>query len=268
MFEVRSVCQSFYCRALDADRGELEAALIDLARVLPAAASIQEIEMLTDLLRTCTTDAGVRFHQDYHRRSRQKRCAGSPVEQAMHVWGQYNNDSRVMLQCWTIAFLQVFDATHQIPPAEKAATILRKRFGDPPGLSALAVEVGVSRNVLARSFRDCYQMSGREYLARVRLRWFIERVRMPGSNATRLAREAGYESYHNLIHALRQRTGFTPSEIRQMESDVMGELHVQKLSLARGGDSGLAAARKPLRSTAPPWLEQDSVPGQRSLERG
>jgi AraC-like DNA-binding protein len=58
-------------------------------------------------------------------------------------------------------------------------------------------------------------MSTREYLTRVRLHWAIVQLRRPGSNAGRVAEEAGYSSRHSLYDALRQRTGLTPGAIRR-----------------------------------------------------
>jgi hypothetical protein len=158
MFEVRARCQSFYCLAMNAERVELEGALTSLARSMPAAQSIQEAAALTDRLKICTTEVGIGFHREYHRRRSQRPCEGSAVESAMHVWSQHHDDPRVMLQRWTGAFLESFDANHPASPAEKAASILRTRFSDPPGLNALASEVGASRSALVRDFRQHYRI--------------------------------------------------------------------------------------------------------------
>jgi AraC-like DNA-binding protein len=224
MFEVRTTCQSFYCQAMHADRAEFEAALTWLVRSIPAAESIQEAAALTDRLKICTAEVGVGFHQQYHRRTSQVACAGSAVENAMHVWRQHHTDPRVTLQRWIEEFLLSFDATHPTPPAEKAASILRARFTDPPGLTALASAVGASRSRLVRDFRQRYRMSVGEYATRVRLHAFIEALRKPASSATRAAEGAGYGSYHNAVDALRRRTGFAPAAVRALKRDAVREL--------------------------------------------
>jgi len=71
-----------------------------------------------------------------------------------------------------------------------------------------------------------------EYSTRVRLRWFVDEVRMPGSIAGQLAEEAGYSRYHNLLDALGQRTGLTPSEVRQLSHNDVRELLDVRLGLA------------------------------------
>ena len=73
--------------------------------------------------------------------------------------------------------------------------------------------------MLARDFLRRYKMTGSEYLTRVRLVRFIEEVRKPGATATEAAREAGYESYHNLLDALKRRTGLAPGGIRRLTHD-------------------------------------------------
>ena len=224
MFEVRARCQSFYCVAINADRTELECALTTLAHSLPPAQSIQEAAALTDQLKICTTEVGIGFHREYHERRSLWRCEGSAVETAMHVWSQHHDDPRVILQWWTAEFLQSFDATHPVSPAEKAASILRARFSDPPRLNALACEVGTSRSALVRDFRERYRMSVGEFLTRVRLRSFIDDLRNPAARAAGAAERAGYDSYHNVVDALRRRTGLTPGKVRDLHDAALCEL--------------------------------------------
>jgi AraC-like DNA-binding protein len=231
MFEVRSHCQSFNCLALHADRAELETALTWLAHSAPAAESIQEADALKDRLKDCAIDAGVRFHQEYHRRAMHRQCRGSAVESAMHIWSHHQSDPRVTLQRWIPEFLTAFDATHPSSPAERAAAVLRSTFRNPSSLNALAIEVGASRSGLTRDFQRRYGIPSGEYSTRVRLRWFIEELCTTSASAASIAREAGYDSYHNLVDALRRRTGLTPNEIRGLSHDEVRELISAKLAL-------------------------------------
>jgi AraC-like DNA-binding protein len=101
-------------------------------------------------------------------------------------------------------------------------------------LDALAGEVGASRSMLTRRFRRQYGISCFEYLTRVRLRWFVNEVREPGANAGRLAQQAGYQRYHNLLDALRRRTGLTPREARRLPHHEACALLDGQLALAHG----------------------------------
>jgi AraC-like DNA-binding protein len=231
MFEVRSACQSFHCTACHADRAQFESALKWLWESAPAPESLQEAEALKDRLEMCAIEAGTAFHHAYHARSPHAHCVGSPVEATLHFWAAYHIDPRVMLRRWSEAFLSAFDTTHPSSAAERAAAILRARFRTALDLDALATDTGACRSALTRHFRACYGMSCGEYLTRVKLRWFIDEVRKPGSNAGRLAEEAGYNRYHNLLDALRRRTGLTPAEVLHLPDNEVRELFELKLRL-------------------------------------
>ena len=78
-------------------------------------------------------------------------------------------------------------------------------------------------------------MSVGEYLTRVRLRTFIEHVRKPSASAIRAAEDAGYASYHNVVDALRRRTGLGPTEIRGLSQDSLRDVLDVNLPLDRTG---------------------------------
>lgn len=156
----------------------------------------------------------------------------APVEPA--------SDARLMLRRWTDIFLLGFDMAHPPSPAEQAAGILRTSFCNPPALDDLARQTATSRSALARDFRRRYGFSRGEYLTRVRLRWFIAQIRGTDRNATRAAREAGYESYHNMVEALKLRTGLTPTEVRRLDCGHVDGLLNGPLALGRPGPSPTA----------------------------
>jgi AraC-like DNA-binding protein len=159
------------------------------------------------------------------------------IEAGLEGWISNSPDPRKAFESWTRAFLWAFDATHPIHPSERAATILRTRFRNPPDLDGLAREVGASKSALTRSFREQYGMSCGEYLTRFRLAWFTTALRGPGSRASQLAEEAGYSRYHNLCDALRRRTGLTPHEIRGLTDDEFLNLQSVNLALHAGENS-------------------------------
>ncbi len=215
-YAARTMCQTFGNRIFQPDRYELEDALEWLRLSLPIADTPQKTAVLRDLLQIGTYHAGAGLHLYYHRRISPRYCGSFPVETAMQVWSQRLDDPGLQLGRWTQAFLFAFDSRHPWPAAGRAAAILRKRFRDPPSLDELARGANASSRALTRGFLRQYGMSTREYLTRVRLHWAAAELRRPGSNAGRVADEAGYSSRHSLYDALRQRTGLTPGAIRRL----------------------------------------------------
>lgn len=232
MFEVRSVCQAFQCHAWLADRAEFEWALRRLRRSIPPARSSQEAQAVRDLLRMGVVDAARVFHASCHQNGAPRGCSGSPVDAVHHVWSECHDDPLVTLAIWADRFLEVCDTTHPSSPAERAAAILRDRFRLPVRLDALARAVGLSRSALTRRFRQRYGMPCGEFVTRLRLRWFVDEMRKPGANAGRLAEEAGYRTYQNLLDALWHRTGLTPRDIPGLSHNQIRELLDDKLTLS------------------------------------
>jgi AraC-like DNA-binding protein len=152
------------------------------------------------------------------------RCAGSPVEGALHVWSLYDDDPRVTWGRWGKTFLTTFEATHPTSPGDRGAAILRARFRNPPTLTQLAKLAGASKTALCADFRRRSGMAPGDYLMRVRLRWFVEGIRRPGTSAGLLAEQTGYSSYHNLLKALRGLTGLIPSDVRRLTDNDTREL--------------------------------------------
>ena len=230
MFTVRSACQTFYCKAATPERWEMEAAFEWLRNAIPPAKSPQEVEALKDRLKICAVEAGTLFHRMYHGVEAMTVCTGSPVESAMRAWSHWGSPEEVFLR-WGECYLQAFDVTHPPSAAEKAAAVLRRSFRTPPSLDELAADSGVSRSGLIRDFRKRYGMSRGEYLTRVRLRWFIEAIRQTDASASQAAEDAGYSSYHNLLDALRSRTGLTPGQLRRLTDDQACEVVADRLPL-------------------------------------
>ena len=67
----------------------------------------------------------------------------------------------------------------------------------------------------------------------MRLRTFIDNLRQPSAGALRAAEAAGYASYHNVVDALRRRTGLCPTQIRGLSQDAMRDVLDVNLPLNR-----------------------------------
>lgn len=231
MYDVRSACQSFQCRVWQAERDEFEEAARWLRGVIQKADSAQETEALRELLRVGSTAAGAVFHRAHHLARDQEGCTTFSLEQTNSVWSARDDDPRTVFERWTRDFLLSFDLAHPSSPVERAAAILRQRHAHAPRLNDLAAEVGTSRNALTKNFKRLYGLSCGEYLTRVRLRQFVERIRQPGSTAGEVARRAGYGSYHNLMDALRRTLDRTPQAIRMCTDAEIDDLIESRLSL-------------------------------------
>ena len=233
MYQVRSTCQSFHCKVVDADRADFEHALIWLGSAAPEPESLQEADHLRDQLKLASVEASVVFHQQYHGRLRQNRCYSSALEVSFRAWGRHHEDPRTTFNSWGKCFLSAFDATHPHSQIERAAAMLRAGFRDRLRLDHLASTAAISRSALTRGFRAKFGMTCGEYLTRTRLRWFIEHARTPHARVSHLATEAGYASYHNLADALFQRTGLKPSAIQTLSENEASELLATELSLSK-----------------------------------
>lgn len=76
-------------------------------------------------------------------------------------------------------------------------------------------------------------MSVGEYVTRVRMRAFIEELKMPAASARRAAEAAGFVKYHNVVEVLRRRTGLTPSELRSLVHDDIRAVLNEELTIRR-----------------------------------
>ena len=270
MFELRSVCQSFACLTMEAERPEFEDAVQWLPGAIPEPDSLQEADELKMLLRICAVNAATTFHRNYHRREAQhgspssrrslrRQCQSGPIEAAMAAWKPNVQDQRTAFEAWAKAFLYAFDATHPLDVVARTAAILRAEFRNPPDLDTLAHRVGSSRSNLTRTFHQRYGISCGEYVTRVRLAWFASALRESESSACHLAEEAGYSRYHNLCAALRSRTGLTAHQIRELSSEEFFQLQTVAFALESTSNSQF-----PTSNSQTGWLEGN---GQRTQER-
>jgi AraC family transcriptional regulator len=97
----------------------------------------------------------------------------------------------------------------------RAVEILRSAPEDPPGLAAIAAEVGVHPVHLARVFRRRHGCSIGEYARRLRVERAAEALRDTGLPIGRLAHQLGYSDHSHFSRSFRHATGFSPSEYRR-----------------------------------------------------
>lgn len=88
--------------------------------------------------------------------------------------------------------------------------ILKRQLADPPGLEALAREVGVSPFYLSRIFSRTMGIPLNQYLRRLRLERAAELLRSGEYNVTEAAYEVGYNSLSHFSAAFHQQFGICP----------------------------------------------------------
>ena len=98
--------------------------------------------------------------------------------------------------------------------AESARALLEERFADPPGLKALARDVGTHPAKLMRLFKAVHGSTISGYLEAFRMeraRQLLDQGDLP---VTQIAYEVGYEHPSNFATAFKRRYGLSPSAVR------------------------------------------------------
>jgi transcriptional regulator GlxA family with amidase domain len=92
----------------------------------------------------------------------------------------------------------------------RAQTILIERLDRPPGIAALATEVGSSPRNLSRRFRRSLSLSIGEYLRELRLERARTLLQEPGSKVDDVAKACGFTGARQLRNLYQQRFGQSP----------------------------------------------------------
>jgi AraC-like DNA-binding protein len=129
-----------------------------------------------------------------------------------------------LLAKWVTEYLEDFARSHGWPPTMRAARVIRNSFEKPLDVDRIARAVGCARSGLIRSFKDVYGMSMGDYQTRCRVRSAFGMLRAPDSNVGAAAFHVGYQSTKNFYRALRELTGMTPSQVRELRDDVAKEI--------------------------------------------
>lgn len=102
------------------------------------------------------------------------------------------------------------------PPAwlVRVRQMLEEEYARPLDLGRLAVQGGVSREQVARAFRDHFGRSAGSFLRVVRLRRAIEALGSSDESIAAIAAGAGFVDQAHLTHTLRRAIGLTPAQAR------------------------------------------------------
>jgi AraC-like DNA-binding protein len=218
LFSLMAACQRLAGATSEADRTRFLEAFENFARELPLPESAVERLMLHQCALSSFLWAGHQFHRDFHARVRPGDCAAGPIDRVIRrCRGPFDHPPDV--RRWAAEFLDAFHLEHHWPVAARAASLLQRRFAVPLDVPWIARELGCSRTILMTSFADAFGMTMTAYIRRLRIRRSIASFRDRESNVAAVAREVGYESTKNLYRALKQATGLTPTQIRDLSHD-------------------------------------------------
>lgn len=215
-FDVSTACQRFAGDVLAPDPDQLIRAVDALAKALPVPESQTERVMLRDRLRIATASTAQQFHALFHRHiAHQCDYRWSTVRHAVN-WDDLDLSSHRLLGDWASGYLAAFAESHVWPSALRAARVIRGSFEKPLDIVLIARTVGCGRSGLVRSFKDVYGLSMGEYHTRCRIVPAFRMLREPNSNVGAAAFRVGYQSTKNFYRALRELTGLTPSQVREL----------------------------------------------------
>jgi AraC family transcriptional regulator len=97
----------------------------------------------------------------------------------------------------------------------RARDLLHDRYTQPPGLAALAADVGVHPLHLARVFRRAYGCSVGEYVRRLRVEFACRELARPGRSLVEIALRAGFCDQSQFCRTFKRHVGLTPSQFRR-----------------------------------------------------
>jgi AraC-like DNA-binding protein len=181
---------------------------------LPVAHSAAERFVLRSLLLEFAAESGAALHARVHHSNSDTRCAFVPAEHLEPFWKPRGVTPLDAFQAWADGFFARFDKVHPVPPATRAAHVIRERCQQSWDLVALSRCLNTTSSCLKRSFRSEYGLSIRSYQQLVRLVRALDRVRHEKVEAVSL--DLGYRSRKNFAQAFKKVTGLTSTEFREL----------------------------------------------------
>lgn len=119
--------------------------------------------------------------------------------------------------------------------AERAQTVLARRFTDGCGLGDLAREVGCSHFHLARTFRSYTGQTLHQYRNQLRMTRGLVEVLDGEDDLTALALRLGYSSHSHLTATFRRAYATTPSAVRHSTASAGPRDELLRATVARVG---------------------------------
>ena len=189
---------------------------------LPAPRSHIERRVLHDCVIATLTEASHYCHRAFHERHPEVSCGGSPLAEMGSVWRDANWKQIIIR--WTHEHRHAFQERHDWPAHVQVADYLDLHFREPLDVKELAHRVACGRTTLLRQFKAAFGMTIGRYQRRLRIRQAISDLRACGSKIDNVARMVGYQSPKSFYESLKNETGLTPSNIRNLAESAVRRL--------------------------------------------
>ena len=134
---------------------------------------------------------------------------------------------------WAADYAAWFTLHHSFPAALRTKILLEQAFAQPLTLPRIAETVRCSRTTLIEQFTAAFGLPPAEYLARVRMREGLRRLRRLSETVENVAIEVGYRSGNKFYARMRRYADVTASEVRRMTEREFGQLLEDRISLRR-----------------------------------
>jgi AraC-like DNA-binding protein len=210
------------------------------------------------------------IHATYHRRFSTASCASLFMRAAPETEGINLEASVLALPIrWASDYAAWFTHHHTLPVALRTKLVIDKAFAQPLTIPYLAETIGCSRTTLIDQFTAAFGLPPAEYLARVRIREGLQRLRQHGEAVERAAADVGYRSGNKFYARMRRYTNLTPSQVRELSEKLLEDrisLRLQRRERRHvvGADTASWAAdrRRAERRTARPERRVSDRRGQ------
>ena len=134
-----------------------------------------------------------------------------------------------------ISFIQAADnsddiESHLPKSIEKVKRYIIENYREPLDLSILSKIASLSRQHLARKFKECLNMSPTEYIWQVRTEKGIGLLKRTGLSIREVAEKSGFLSQYHFSRLVKERYGISPSQVRKQawQSSELKEKDKQK----------------------------------------
>jgi AraC-like DNA-binding protein len=187
-----------------------------VSRELPPPANSRES---IDLRRSAAMflDRAAQFaHRRFHVAFAQKMCDAAPPLISEADWMEGEATLPMLFERWCGSCIGWFDNNHAVPAVLRDMRLLDELFAEPWRVATLARLNGCSRTTLSEQFDQFVGFPPSEYLARVRTRKLMIRLRTSSDSNDDVARASGYQS-NKFYRRVRELTGLTPSQIRALD---------------------------------------------------
>lgn len=215
--DVQNVYQRIVADLMDGDPAAIRHSIERLACELPPPANASESLHLRRSTAMFLDRAGHFAHQRFHISFAQEMCPTAPPLVIEAMWMDARTPLPTLLEGWHRSYADWFSSDHTLPAALRAARLIEQRFQEPWTTARLGRAIGCGRTSLFEQFVQYFGESPPEYLARVRIRNGMMRLRISSDCIDEVAGAMGYQSSNKFYARVRTYTGLTPSQIRALD---------------------------------------------------